>query len=299
MLQSQESEALVTCRRATYNGSTMLVFFTSGCTPLAQFAQEASLEDVCRALRGLVDAIVSVRGNGFLSDRNLLLDLPDVFVDPTSGDIRLMYTPFVVSGSRASDAQVGRRAVATCDAAVSLAVGVPSGALRLPVRARERGDLDALREELFRVPRRSYAKPASDPAPAGPVGRHAARAGAPQGAGTVASGSPASAPRHLGCEYVLTARGDATAVYRITGRTVLGKSGGRADCVITGSSAISRAHCELNVTPAGALTVKDLKSLNGTFVNGMRLDPGVETPVEPGSTLKLADVAFSVAKAGR
>ena len=35
---------------------------------------------------------------------------------------------------------------------------------------------------------------------------------------------------------------------------------------------VSRVHCRLTVLPGGDLEVRDLKSTNGTFVNGQRID---------------------------
>lgn len=54
-----------------------------------------------------------------------------------------------------------------------------------------------------------------------------------------------------------------------------------------GYSNISRRHAE--VTSDGtALTVVDLDSMNGTFVNDQRLTPGRATPVKPGDRLRFA-----------
>lgn len=64
---------------------------------------------------------------------------------------------------------------------------------------------------------------------------------------------------------------------------------------------VSRRHCSLDIVPAG-VWVRDLESLNGTFVNGLRLrHPGRE--VEPclscrrlidGDELSLGENAFLV-----
>ena len=40
--------------------------------------------------------------------------------------------------------------------------------------------------------------------------------------------------------------------------------------------------------------VVDSGSTNGTFVNGLRLTPGVETPIRIGDTLTIATIDFNV-----
>jgi hypothetical protein len=50
---------------------------------------------------------------------------------------------------------------------------------------------------------------------------------------------------------------------------------------------LSRLHARIECTPEG-LSVTDLRSTNGTFLNGRRLDPGVPTPAQPGDLIRFA-----------
>ena len=73
---------------------------------------------------------------------------------------------------------------------------------------------------------------------------------------------------------------------------------GREDSPVAGRlqnhSNISRKHAEFRTT-ADALTVRDLDSMNGTFVNGRRLDPGQTTPLRAGDRVRFAaDVEATV-----
>lgn len=59
------------------------------------------------------------------------------------------------------------------------------------------------------------------------------------------------------------------------------------DIVVLGDSAISREHCRFDLdTASGELTVRDLGSSNGTFLNGdmVPLEP---TPVKPGDKIQI------------
>jgi hypothetical protein len=56
---------------------------------------------------------------------------------------------------------------------------------------------------------------------------------------------------------------------------------------------VSRRHATLTLR-AGALSVRDEGSTNGTYVNGVRLDRGTEHPVKPGDHLQLGSVKLRV-----
>jgi hypothetical protein len=66
---------------------------------------------------------------------------------------------------------------------------------------------------------------------------------------------------------------------------------------LTGSSAVSRRHALLMVSDAGAVSIMDAGSRNGTFVNGVRLAPLTPRPLTPQDTVTLGQgdqVAFQL-----
>ena len=64
----------------------------------------------------------------------------------------------------------------------------------------------------------------------------------------------------------------------------------RADFVLD-AAMVSRLHCRLTASEVGALEVLDLKSTNGTFVNGRRVGRGL---LAPGDRLKVGRVELTV-----
>ncbi len=70
----------------------------------------------------------------------------------------------------------------------------------------------------------------------------------------------------------------------IIGRTVM------ADLVID-HPLISRRHARLVATPAGH-TLEDLESSNGTWVNGLRLEPGVPQAVRAGDAIQVGPISL-------
>ena len=81
----------------------------------------------------------------------------------------------------------------------------------------------------------------------------------------------------------------------VGGQIVLGRDPGAADVVLEDDPEISRRHCTFS--PAGAgLTVEDLGSTNGTFVNGRRVTGTV--PVNAGDNVAAGDSVIEVRIAG-
>lgn len=132
-------------------------------------------------------------------------------------------------------------------------------------------------------------------------------------AGTVESGPLANVPEtsllgggeaaredgvSAGAELVTSAKSVVALVREADGATymlpdapvVLGRSQ-TCDITIAGNSALSRRHARLD--PVG-LTLTDLGSANGTFVDGARLSPQVSTPLAIGAMFTLANEGFRV-----
>ncbi len=80
--------------------------------------------------------------------------------------------------------------------------------------------------------------------------------------------------------------------FPLHGSAVIGR---QADCdICLAGDEISRRHAEISVGPGG-LTIKDLDSANGTFVNGKRV---TQSELKPGDEVKLDTVRFLVQTPG-
>lgn len=71
----------------------------------------------------------------------------------------------------------------------------------------------------------------------------------------------------------------------------LGKEPGAADYCIAGNTAISRSHADI-VVRGSRCFVMDLGSTNKTYINGLLLEPKVDTEIFDGDLLTLADEEF-------
>ncbi len=75
--------------------------------------------------------------------------------------------------------------------------------------------------------------------------------------------------------------------------TTVGRGAEHGICV--NHDSISRTHCRFALNGEGALTVRDLNSMNGTYVNDQRVQHALLTP---GDQVQLGAVAFRVELAG-
>lgn len=326
VLQNQESEHFASCARARLNGKLQLVYFTNSFSKLVDYCANASSQACQQALLSVVSAVQSVDGNGFLSMQSVVLDPSLVFVDVQTALCKLLYLPVNVPVSGATSTQVAQALYRLCWTALAARGCAPASSAQ-DMLGYVSGDIALLRDAL--------QKPLGAPCPPNAKNwQNAQQAtvqpGKAQGEGgsqmvSHASGAhvsgclntatggnqkPAVNPvashetyssGELACAYNLTVQGPAhaPATYRISdARTVVGKSPMKAQCVIRSSQAVSRAHCEFLIALDGTLSVTDLGSKNGTFVNGKRIAPQATVAVPSGSTVRLADVPLLVEKAG-
>lgn len=76
----------------------------------------------------------------------------------------------------------------------------------------------------------------------------------------------------------------------ITGEVTCGRAEGNG--LVLAEGGVSRRHAKFTVGPGGAVTIEDLGSANGTFVNGERIRG--PTPVPPGAEVALGDYRLTV-----
>lgn len=83
--------------------------------------------------------------------------------------------------------------------------------------------------------------------------------------------------------------------YTLKAETVIGRTAG--DILLSDDRRVSSRHCRLLMTATGPL-IEDLKSSNGTLVNGAKLTPGQAMPLAPGARITIGDHVFEFALVG-
>lgn len=74
---------------------------------------------------------------------------------------------------------------------------------------------------------------------------------------------------------------------------VIGKKQELVDMVIPFNRMISRKHCRIT-NRTGIYYINDEGSANGTFVNGVRLNPGQKAQINRGDIIRMADSDFQI-----
>jgi pSer/pThr/pTyr-binding forkhead associated (FHA) protein len=74
---------------------------------------------------------------------------------------------------------------------------------------------------------------------------------------------------------------------------VIGKKQELVDLVIPFNKMISRKHCRVTKMN-GTYYISDEGSANGTYVNGVRLNPGQRMQINRGDVIRLADSDFQI-----
>lgn len=283
VLRSQEPGRYVPCARSRINGSEKLTYLTGGSRSLASCLEGASPRAAQRLLRDLVEAVQTVEDNGFLTPRSVLVERDRVYVDASTGTCSLICLP-LTRYPAGGDLEAKQAVFDLCASACAALYGTSSPLAGIERSAEYRaGSLSALRDILSRG---SHEAPPSIGAPVS-----ANRSADDTGSGDLRRPAPA-APRATW--HLVPSRSDLPELAFVGPSAVIGKSPTKADLVVTGNPAISRAHCRLAAQSDASLTVEDLGSANGTFVNSSRVEAGRPVSLVSGDHLRLANDEFVV-----
>lgn len=284
VLRSQEPGRYVPCVRSRINGHEKLTYLTAGAPTLASCLEGAAAPAGRRLLRSLVEAVQAVEDNGFLLPRSILVDPERIYVDASTGACQLVCLPltrYLPGGDLEAKQSVFDLCASAC--ATLFGTSSPLSGIERSVEYRT-GSLGTLREALSRG--------AHDATPA--FGRTASER--PARAESAPSRPADHGPVPRAPWRLVPARSGVPEVTLTSASAVLGKSPTKADLVIAGNPAISRAHCRLCAQPDATLTVEDLGSANGTFVNGARIASGRPVTLGAGDRLTLANAEYTVTR---
>lgn len=93
--------------------------------------------------------------------------------------------------------------------------------------------------------------------------------------------------------WILQSSERAPLILRLTPGCVKTVGRGTAADFIVDAALVSRLHCRLNAEAADRLVVEDLKSTNGTIVNGRKTDRAI---LQAGDTLTIGRLTLRVSK---
>lgn len=261
VLQSQKNGCFIKCMKTLFNGKIQMYYLTDTYKPFTAMLSNLESDSFLTIIANLFADIIDVKNNGFLSCQNIDISLEKIFVDPSTYKVHLVYLPL---GTRLfDDVSSFENELRTC--LVKLISGLP--ALCATKTAQFLADLSngTLKlEDLYSSIKGGVVNPAK------------------------------LQNKDTGSVKLIALNSPKRVEIAVTkAEFVIGKNAAAVDGVVSFNKMISRVHCKINQS-AGQVTITDLQSANGTYVNRVRLHPNQPKTIKNGDIVRLANSDFQV-----
>ena len=295
VMQNQENQALFHCHKLKYNGKTKLVYFTSEYQSVYDLCGWISIERFCLLIDKLIQTINQIEGLGFLNMAFVDNRLTHIFVDRTEQSVRVIYLPVSEQKIRKnknifenelksqlirlveerypmSEAKAGSLLQILKDATLTLQqVGSMVANMGSDISWTQPTSTEKLKTQLLNQSAQMMAE------------EHAMQSG---GIKTPEVVMPKG-------EWKLEGINNAYVFSLDKQEFIIGKSKDRVDGAIIDNPAVSRVHCKF-VKQGSSLTIMDLESANGTYVDGKKLVANIPQNILPGNCIRIANMDFMI-----
>ena len=270
VLQSQNNGIFVKCMKMTRNGLIDLYYVTDEYRPMASMFVGINADTLVNVVVNLFSSVIEVRNNGFLACQCIDMSWDKIFVEQNTLKVKLIYLPLSVrafdsyvefeSELRTSIVKLVNKVITTSNTRLDqLVMDLCNGSLSL--------------EDVYNKSRGAGTAPIEK--------KESTVQQMPTSSNFSAIKMVAmNAPNYF--ELVID-KDDA----------VIGKKQEFVDLVIPFNKMISRKHCRVT-NMNGIYYINDEGSANGTFVNGIRLNPGQKIQMNRGDVIRLADSDFQI-----
>lgn len=269
VLQSHNNGIFIKCMKITRNGKTSLFYITEDYKPMSSMLVGINADTLINVVINLFADVIEVRNNGFLVCQCIDLSWDKVYVEPNTLKVKLVYLPFDLkenisyadfeSELRSRIVKLINNLLDTNDRLKSFVLDLCNGSLSL--------------EEVYNRTRNAGASVTNSAEINNSIPKAQAT---PDNIKLVALNAP-------GFFEIIIDKDD----------LLLGKKQELVDKCIPYSKLISRKHCRI-VKHNALYYLQDEGSLNGTFINGVRLTPGQSIQMNRGDIIKMADCSFKV-----
>ena len=271
VLHNLKNNGVLRCNKVVRNGLATLNYDLSGYEPLSKVIFSLSPDDFIIVFHNLIDVILEVKENGFMQCENIQLSLDKIFVDRNVLEVHLIYLPMLCKRDESTFFFVEVTVNNLLRECIQNYSNIQSCELFEVLQKLQAKNypIDYLKNLL--VSRNGQRKQES----------YSSRE-------TIYVDEKPRAVVLTGMKY------QGFVIKTDLKEFIIGKYEQMSDFVIPNNTAISRRHCKIYV--GTELLVEDLSSLNGTYVNGRRLEPGVRTIIKPNDVLKIADFELLVGR---
>lgn len=265
MLQGQQEDIFIPCMKMIYNGKIQLVYLVENCHSLLAGMQLLSARKIAIVVTNIVTNYLKIKNNGFLQCNKLIVDFEKIFFDPNTLQTKFVYLPASIEINDVySDVEVDlRRGLIT-------------------ILQNKFEDNNAQCQRML-----SYLENYENPLEK--MMKSCTMVDMPDMSGAFGMTSVSANYDGLTMKSV---NATTPMVIRIDKpRITLGKSARSVDVVIKESDTISRVHCCVG-REGKRYYVQDMGSLNGTFLNGIKIYSNQKMEIRKGDRLQLANMIF-------
>lgn len=273
VLQSQSKSGFLRCMKTLYNGKIQLYYMTNGLKPLSQMLSSLEADSFMIIAANLLADIIEIKNIGFLSCQNIDISLDHIYVEPNTYKVYLLYLPLgkKLHGFYSAFENELRTGL------VKLISGM--SALSSPKTLQFSADLSngmLILEDLYK-----RVKGGKTVSPEKPVKMYEEKSyDFNEKKAHVVKIIAMNAPMRV--ELVVNKN-----------EFLIGKKGSVVDGMISFNNMISRVHCKI-CKNGEQVTITDLESANGTFLNKVKLMPNQPYPIKNGDVIRLANSDFQV-----
>lgn len=266
VLQSQSEDMFIKCMKMLHNGKTQFYYAPGEYKRLKNLIRSISSENAKIFITNFLKDIVEIKNNGFLSYRNIDFSLDKIFVNTKEYNVKLTYLPLAVSNDeRTADGekQLRENIVRVIN---EFSMVLFSGINRL---TRELQNFETSIEDI-------YHEILNGDLIINVTGENTAFVEKPM-------------MKLISVNTDIEVEANITKDVFILGRNTFTASGDN----VFNNKLIGRIHCKIEKVD-GKYYVEDLNSVNGTFLNDIKLEANCRQLIEHGDRLRLANTEFRI-----
>ena len=267
VMQSQNGTEFVNCMSVLFNGKNQLLYMPGELKTLLSMSRGIDEEDFITIIASLLGCVADIKKNGFLSCQNIEIASDKIYVDPVTYNIRLIYVPIQPKiyedyTSFEDDLRMGVTRIINSEFNMH--------GKKIQQLYYDLYDKSVKLEDLYKKIRKKNTD--NDQA----TKKESEKTSRVKRMCLTAL----DAPIHT----VIEVNQDALSI---------GRNASMSDVAINFNSAIGRKHCTI-LRNASFFMIKDENSVNGTFVNNVKVVPGQIRRLDDGDVISLANTKFKV-----
>ena len=270
VLQSQTNGIFIQCMKMTRNGKLDLYYVTNDYRPMSSMFVGITIDTLITVVVNLFACVIEVRNNGFLACQCIDLSWDKIFVENNTLKVKLVYLPLSVKAFD-SYSEFESELRSSIVKLINKVVVETNERLNQFVQDLCNGSLSI--EEVYNRSRNAGTPPILKP-----------------------EGKKVTAPANNSNGMIKLVAINAPGHFEMPidrEDILIGKKQEMVDKVIPFNKMISRKHCRVT-NMNGIYYISDEGSANGTFVNGVRINPGQKVQINRGDVIRLADSDFQV-----